>query len=235
MATYMSAMTFAQAKTRVATALGGQGDSNILILAGYAIQAAIRYISAKRDWNWTMQAASDITIVAGTSDYALPTDFKKAHSVRIDSLRPLAFIDLRYFNRVDYLQDNQPSMGYTTLSYGSPRLTYIRLVPTPSVGGTLKVFYYRNIEMPSADATTLDIPAVYENMIVWFAKGYLLADRDAENARTAFWLQRGEAELDAFKADDDKEPDRETRFIPMVEYAGPMYDPTHPYYYLPDE
>ena len=230
---FMSTMTFGQAKTRIATSLGGQGDVNVLTLSGYALQHAIRYISGQKDWNWTLTPATPIPLVVGTQDYALPTDFKKIYDAKIPGYRELIYCDIREYNRADWAGSMDSPCYYTVVNYGTPRLTYLRFLPAPvSDPGDVQVAYFRNISMPSLDATTLDIPAVYENMIIFLAKGYLLADRDAENARTAFWLGRGEDEMKRFKADDDYQPDRETRLIPAAEWMRPGWDRTHPYYYL---
>lgn len=231
---FMSEMTFGQAKSRVATALGGQGDANILTIAGYALQASMSYISGKKDWNWSLTPATDIAVLGGTQDYALPVDFKKVYDARFSGERELGWCDLREYNRADWNQASGMARWYSVLSYGTPRLDYIRLLPVPSTAHTLKLVYFRNILMPTADATTLDVPGVYENMVIWLGKAYLLADRDAENARTAFWLGRGEEELKGFKADDDYQPDRETRFISAAEHGHHGFDPTHPSYYLDD-
>lgn len=234
---FLSSITFSQAKSRIARAIGGQGDAAVLGAAGEALTMAISEWNMKRDWNWALTPAADIPTVIGTQDYVLPTNVKKIYEVHIGNPpRSLAFIDEREYKRSRWDQTIRGlPIWYTSIYAGTPLTSYIRLYPIPASVIAVTVRYFRNLAAPTLDADTLDIPAIYENGLLWLAKALFLADRDAENARTGFWQQKADHIMTKAIEQDDREPDRETRLIPAAEHMRGAYDPTHPYYYLGDE
>lgn len=234
---FLSSITFLQAKTRIARSIGGQGDAAVLGAAGESLNQAVSEWNMKRDWNWTLTTAADIPTVVGTQDYVLPTNVKKMYEVHIGSpARSLAYIDEREYKRSRWDQTIRGlPIWYTEIFSGTPLTTYIRLYPIPASVVNVSVRYFRNMAAMSADGDTLDIPAVYENGLLWLGKALFLADRDAENARTGFWQQKADAIMNKAIEQDDRQPDRDSRLIPAAEHMRGAYDPTHPYYYLGDE
>lgn len=234
---FLSSITFAQAKSKVARALGGQGDTNVLAVAGEAIVQAFSEWDMARDWNWMMTTAAAIPTVVDTQDYALPDDVKKIYDVRLGTAnkRELYYVDEREYRRARWDQTVRGvPVWYTQIYSGTPLTNYIRLFPIPAVVDDLYVRYFKELTAPGVDADTLNIPRKYENGIIWLAKAFLMADRDAENARTNVWGVKAQAILVKAIAEDDRQPDRETRMIPAAEHMRGSYDPTHPYYYLED-
>ena len=232
---YMSAITYTVAKARIARALGGQGDAAMLGAAGECLSQAMSEWNMKRDWNWTLTTNADITTVAGTSEYVLATNVKKMYDARLSgNKRELSYIDEREWRNARWDQTTTGTpMFYTEVFMGTPLTTYIKLGPIPnSSGETVIVRYFRKIAAPTADVDTLDIPAVYENGLIFLAKALILADRDAENARTSFFHTKAMEVLTHAIAEDDRQPDRGDRFIASAEHMKSAYDPTHPYFYL---
>jgi hypothetical protein len=232
---FMSSLTYAVLKTRVARALGGQGDANMLLVAGDAINEAISYLNGRKDWNWSIVTSSTVTaLVGGTADYTLDADYKKAYDVRIDQggWRTVYPIDFRHYDRVRYNQELTMAPDFYTVHVTAAGAPTIRLHPTPDANGTIIVKYFRKISSLTLDAATLDMPQIHDHMLLALAKSYLCADRDAESPRTGFWMQRFEEEFRRLAADDDQLPDRDPVFLASSAWMTNRYDPTHPYFYL---
>lgn len=236
---FMSALTFALAKSRVARAIGGQGGPALLLAAGDAIEEAFNEWNYRKNWNWTMDSLATINVVAGTSDYALSNSgsvHKACYSARLltPSARTLKYLDQRDYDRAVWDQAPQGEPRLYTELYPSGVPT-IRLLPTPAANGTLSVRFFRLMNAPVNDSDTLDVPRKYQNGLLWLAKAFFLADRDAENARTGYWTNKAEAEFIRCAADDETVPDRESVFKPAVEDGTGALDPTMPAYYLQDD
>src|SRR3989304_2023555 len=67
---------FATLKSRVASYLRKPDSSDILQIAGYEINSAVRKLNSE-NWNWALTSTT-ITLVAATATYDLPTNFRAA-------------------------------------------------------------------------------------------------------------------------------------------------------------
>lgn len=138
----------------------------------------------------TLQAISTaIPAVAGTQSYTAPTDALRIYRVEYVPTGSTTRYTLEYmdYNTIDSIGGSNFASTRGTpsifLLWGFPPTLSIILYPTPSVGGTLRIYYYR---LPAAladdgtdDSDTVEIPAGYEDLAVDYAEyNALRADRD---------------------------------------------------------
>lgn len=153
-----SAMTFRDAKAWVARIVGAQ-DTPDVVGSGDAIAAAIDELNRRR-WEFLTVRGSDIPVVAGTSDYDLPTPFKDPLSLILTGSSDGSDRTLTYVPRGtwDPLTENHRVGGtyfYTNFATGTTHK--IQLMDTPDGPGTLQLRYYRPIQTPLQEEDTLDV------------------------------------------------------------------------------
>lgn len=132
----------------------------------------------------SLLTTANITGVAGTQSYTAPTDLIRINRIEWqatgeDMKYPL---DYRFFNAADEIWYSSQSV-----TQGRPEIwTYwgtvpaltITLYPTPSAGGTIKVFYYK-LPAEVSGGTALPIPEGWEDCVYAYAEAKALrADRD---------------------------------------------------------
>lgn len=180
----------------------------------------------------TMTFAGNIGIVAGTSKYNLPFPIKHVYSVRLLTnprtleYRPAMVIDTLY----DYDQTGTGVPRFfnfeNTASF-SPNFEngVITVGPIPSVTDTMLIRYHRLISQPSADADLIDVPDRYVYALLSLARYFMLVNSDTDNPRTGEFKERAEFLFKKARWDDmSKNPMREIRFIPYVEWGGSQRD-----------
>lgn len=232
-----SNLTWGQAKSRVARTAGSHGDPNQLIVAGYALEEAIRHWEAAKDWKYLLTVAADINITPGDSTYDLPTDFKKIYNVRMIGGNPrvLYFIDKRAYDNVRPNQAGQSTpTGYVLHeSLASTVPGQIELVPTNGISDTIRIYYYRRHVIPdeiaqgdtAADPDSLDFPARFQNYLLAWARALYLADKGGENERLSFWLNLAMEGLGRAKGEDEFHPDQVPAFQPNTLIVASPYNP----------
>lgn len=131
-----------------------------------------------------LQDRDDITVVAGTREYTAPSDVIRIHRVELritgdSSVYPLEYAD---FNNMDAVWWNQQAITQGTPIYyttwGFPPTLKIVLYPTPSAGGTLKVFNYR-MPATATSASEIELPTGWDDVLVDYIEYCALRkDRD---------------------------------------------------------
>ena len=221
-----NALTFAYAKRWVARGVSSVNDPQKLSQAGDAIWAAIQEWNTRHPFNFSSKSHTDITLVVGTMDYDLPSDFNHVHSVRIEGGNDYA---LRAYPRSlrNRMQDGEdtdfsgPPGTYDIFNVG--QLQTISIFPPPDTADTLKIDYYKLITEPVADGEILDLPKKYAWGILYLAKVIMLLDHDPENARVAFWERKAERIFRQARADDDSWPDADLGFVPKAVHNRQTY------------
>jgi len=209
-----SSITYTQAQTRVAEAVGAS-STNELNRALYAIQAAFQHWNNKFNWPF-LAATATATVVGGTADYSLPANFKSIYTVRLTTLnRTLAYLPRRQYDRAVWNQSQSGDPTHYSLFLAGLDNGQITLIPTPGSGDTLGLRYFRRMTVPpSAGATAIDIPQDYESYVLALAKALYLIDKGAEESKWGFWKNYAEEGMTFAKGSDTRIPDDDLVFIP---------------------
>lgn len=139
------------------------------------------------------EATSDYNTVAGTSLYALPTDFARVRSVRDTSRQQeMVAVGLRDIDR-------------SIASSGAPTFyaldaSSVHLYPTPDNAYPIEVRYWKLPVALSADTDTPTLPADYHNMLIYGATAECYRAED-DHATAAQWQARFDQALSEFSAD----------------------------------
>ncbi len=146
--------------------------------------AQIEIVKQKEE---ALQTTSYLNLVAGTSQYTLPTDLLLLHTLRYKTNTMLSYTLLRFksmqqfdeeMDGWDGTQYGQGSPVYFTLSEGKAIL-----FPTPDTSATngIKVLYSKQPVTVDDPTDTLSLPLIYHNTVVkycmWQAS---LLDEDHE-------------------------------------------------------
>jgi hypothetical protein len=122
----------------------------------------------------------DITAIAGTQEYALPSN-----TVRVDRIEwrpsgstqviPLEYMD---FNNADAVWWTSQTVSQGTpgifTTWGFPPNLKLVVYPTPGGAGTFKCFYYRLPTAAAADGDTVEVPEGWEDAIAEYAEAMAL-------------------------------------------------------------
>lgn len=152
-----SSLTLANAEQFVAEQCNKQGTAEMLARARRSIQAAIRHWNKDR-WNWLLTQASDISVVSGTSAYALPYDYRDMYTVRLSGSPavPLRYADQRMYDRIVFNQTQQYTpCAYTLFKHGGTGM--IELLPNPNAANTLILKYYRRLVVPMTTTSVVTV------------------------------------------------------------------------------
>jgi hypothetical protein len=222
-------MTFLDAAKEVAHTIGAQNDVEQQAAAKTALQNVIRKLNTKTNWEFKQTTLADIPLVIGTSDYVL-TGAKRIHSLRLKgNKRTLKLARQRFVNRVVRDQETPGIPTHYIPVQTAGDVVSARLVPIPSVTDTMVPFVYTAITMPVNDGDILDVPERLIYCVLAVGKYIYLADRDAENPRTAFWKGEADTELTAAMGDDNDQPDEDFAFLATDEegfsYGNEQLDP----------
>jgi hypothetical protein len=230
-----AAMTFGRMKSIVARSVGRGSFPESVKASGDYVLAAIQEVNARTRLSFLETAAADIAVVAGTSAYDLPSDFRQILSARIEGTedRPLRFVRRELWDRVRYSEE--ADLAGTPVFYdlfGSGATGAITLHPQPSADTTLKLQYYRDIPDPTNDDDIVDLPKVWLWVIIFKATALFLATFDAGSASHNYFEAKAEDMFRRAKHDDQATPDENPRFVPQEEWAVPQFNADHPYFYL---
>lgn len=130
-----------------------QSTTEFLTRAGQSLQQAIKYWN-RYNWKWRLKQATDFSISASSTGFALPWDFKDVYTLRWNGSNPhyLRAVTRRDYDRRWYDQD-QPGfpMAYELFKVGE--LGSLGLVPVPSQAGTAVLKYYSRMMVPCTVST----------------------------------------------------------------------------------
>lgn len=139
----MPTYTFAEIKTQAAANVGRRTDIDADVLTFKANEAYHEVLEATE--HALQETSAEITLVAGTSAYDLPTDFVQPLHFIVDGaeepLEPTTALDVD--SRAT--EEGEP----TRYAFFGDQ---IELSPTPTEAGTLKVRYLKKVDDMAADA-----------------------------------------------------------------------------------
>lgn len=201
-------MTFKQLQDRVLAYLDEEGDDNThLTNVKNSLNGANVRRCGEYDWRFLIEDGTPFVTVAGQQDYALPADFGRPYYFfdrrREEFLRELP---PRGLNEL-VIQDAAEARSHESLLYTlRGNNTTLRLLYKPIGGSTIAFEYYRLPTTMVDDSDVADIPAPYDEVLVWDA----LIDMKAYNAELEtmeFWHRNQQkAELGLYDAYGDWAP-----------------------------
>src|SRR3990172_4815255 len=177
-----AAIAFSTLYARVQNYVLAPSDTDVATIAKEGINEAISRLNTRR-WNWARHHA-DITLVAGTQEYALSATFKGPRAAELldstgEVVSRLEFLDPK---ELDYLYPDRHSQGYPSHytifnEFANGMLT---LSATPSSGFVtqypkVRVRFFRRIPYLSADADLFYGPTEAETYLVWYARANVAA------------------------------------------------------------
>ena len=224
MAFQQSTITYSQAQSRVAESVGAS-STNELARALYAIQAAFQHWNNKFNWPF-LAATASASVVAGTADYSLPSNFKSIYGAKLTTInRQLAYLPRRQYDRAVWNQTAGGDPSHYSLFLAGLDEGKITLIPTPGSADTLSLKYFRRMTIPpSAGATAIDIPQDYESYVLALAKALYLIDKGAEESKWGFWKAYAEEGMAFAKGSDTRIPDEDLVLVPgssITPYPAP--------------
>ncbi len=216
--------------TVVARFAGLANDTNSRDAVLDMINLGLDEISLQTPWDWLATTATNITVVAGTQDYSLPTgDFGEIYDARLvgGNERTLDYISRRDLDKfVRGIQGNSATPTHYYI-FGPQKNAQISLFPKPATGDTLSVRYYTvQGHISDASANALAIPDKYMPMVIF---------KGAENAaawkrpdQVSYWNAKYQAAL--FRAIDvnRNKPDEVPSLLPGVEHSAVRIDYDNP-------
>lgn len=180
-----SAGTGAAKVTEVARVVGGQDENEIRGQALDCLNRTRKHLNTM-DWRFLKTNASNITLVASTATYSLPTDFKSPSYARLLDTNGKQDKELRYVpdEVLTHWVADQESTGQPV--YYSLRNSYadglITVYPVPGSSEastwTLDVEYYKRLPIISDDSTAIDVPEEVNRVLTLGAQYELLLERE---------------------------------------------------------
>lgn len=159
--------------------------------------------------NELLQKTATSTVVNGTSDYVLPTDIAKLHSVKYDNVK-LQFLSMAQFDELITGADSTNDKG--TPQYALLWAGNIRLYPTPDNStSSLRIDYQRQPVEVTATGNTPEIPVDYHRRLVDYCLA-MVAEQDDD-------MNRYQIKMQEFKTgvqDLSENRKQETDMYPMV-------------------
>jgi hypothetical protein len=224
MAFQQSSITYTQAASRVAEAVGAS-TTNEINRALYAIQAAFQHWNNKFNWPFLAATASS-AVVGGTADYALPTNFKSIYGIKLTTInRQLSYLPRRQYDRAVWNQTAGGDPSHYSLFLAGLDEGKFTLIPTPGSSDTALIRYFRRMTIPpSTGSTAIDIPQDYENYILALSKALYLIDKGADESKWGFWYSHAKEGMEIAKGSDTRIPDEDLVLVPgasITPYPAP--------------
>lgn len=222
-------------KKRIARAVGGQEDNEVLQLSYDAIREVVDDINIRHHFDFTTAVAADIDLVADTIEYTLPTDFFGMRSVQL--VRATGGDDdgiVRNLEWWDWEQHNQ--FVEDQRSEGTPNRYTIRdahtnakiiVYPIPMASDAtnydIRITYLKPISVP-ADSPTVTISAPRQLTAVLLAYGRYHVIKMRYPEQDSRWKHEYGLYLDRLNAfSGNQQENVGGSRIMRVDNAGPMY------------
>lgn len=152
----------------------------------------------------SLEDKATISVSAGTAEYSGPADTVKVVSCQFTATgatvkTPLEYLDVDNAEGIFYTGSQGTPMAFT-LWKPAPNMA-IRLYPTPSLAGSLTVWYRRlpaelDVDSTSDDATALDFPDAWLELLLDYAEARALRrDRDPRWSEAQALYQQGREEM----------------------------------------
>lgn len=185
-------MNFLEMKTRVRT-YSGERDAD---KAGYAVNDALNMIHNAIKWPWALIPGTALTLVAGTQQYSLPSNFKFPHEFwyRNSSIGRPQYI-LPATRKLDSVNTGTPQWYRVKKAAGGSGATkapwYVDFEEIPSGAfiaqyPTIEFDYYYKPADLSGDTDVPQLDEADHPIIVWGAVTLLTAKQDDQGAFQMF-------------------------------------------------
>jgi len=225
-----SGLAFDAAASLVARAVGA-ADRPQEVGAHDAIRMAVDKLN-EYNWNYLLVRGSNVSIVAGTAAYALPTNFKSPYDLRTTSSgRSLQYVERKNWSLVRRDQNvaGTPEL-YTLFSVG--QLGELELLPAPSMADVLELRYYRPITKPSDPTSLLDVTSQMERALVLLAQELVVLWSSPGGRKVEWYATRAEDSLRGALLVDRENADDDVGLMPQTSYGSPRWPESHPYHWL---
>lgn len=194
---------------------------------------ALQHVALHTPWSWLELTGSNITVTSGTATYNLPTGtgavFDEVYDVRLvgnneRTLDPISRRTLDRAARGDQDAGGVPSHYHLYAAFNSGHIT---LYPTPNVGDTLRLRYYRR-ESQISDATgsELALPDKYLLLPIFKATEFLCAWKRPD--MVGYWKTNYDEAIRRAKSVNQAHPDEVPAFSPGIEHSADRVDPIDP-------
>jgi hypothetical protein len=172
-----AATAFSTLYARVRNYVMGPDDAEVTTIAKEGINEAIARLNT-RVWTWT-RVHKDITLVAGTQEYALESNCKSPRSMQVldtagEVRGTLGFLDPKELDRLygDRAAQGQPEHYTINNMFDNGKVT-LSTTPTSSyvaVYSKLRFRYFKRLAYLSADADLFSGPTEVEPFLVWHGR-----------------------------------------------------------------
>lgn len=173
---------FSTLYTRALNYVLGTSDTNQVTVAKEGINEGILRLNTV-DWWWS-RIALDVTLVAGTQEYALGTTFRKPRACETLNTAgevngQLGWVDPKEFEAVYYDRSTTGSpSAYTIFNEFVNGMVTLSCPPSSgfiAVYPKLRLRYYRRTAVLSGDSDLLAAPTEVEPFLTWLARATLAA------------------------------------------------------------
>lgn len=180
---------FAGLKKRVAAYVQGSQLTSVLADAGLALNGAIDKLNT-RNWHW-LNRQSDLTLVADTSTYTVPANFKRPRAAELldSSNNKKGYLSFQIAKEFQDTQWEDATSGsprfYTVRNAVDDRLLTLNVPPSTSFVAsypTIRLTYFARLGHFSDNGDTLgdlEAPPEIANFLVWYARWDLATQRGA--------------------------------------------------------
>lgn len=220
-------MTFGEIYTRVCFLIWGNsvvpaGTAATLQGSGGMIADVHQKIQQERNY-WFMEASSTISLVDGTANYALPTDFKELMK---SGLRTRDVTTLDYYPPLSPMYPGEYDNTHRDSDYEAPypqyfevRANELYLYPTPNQASTLYMWYYKFLPRPVTAVfdTSTDSLTEYGYEAICYLTAANMCKILQEYTKAQVFMQDGMAALDTLMRIDIS---RRRSYVDSVRYVG---------------
>lgn len=214
--------TLASIKGDIATIAGVKDDPAMEALIARFLNDIIDDMNRRQVWLFNLVTSPNISTVAGTPSYSIPSDFLRIYNARkTDSLDyQLSILGQKTLDTLFQSQRDINGYPYTLTIRNTFREGTVSLFPVPDAVYTISINYFKLIPRLTSDASTLDLPVHYESVVTDGATAKILATVSQFDA-AKYWsdlYNQGYAFMK--RADEDSGGDEELRFINIEEVAA---------------
>jgi hypothetical protein len=144
------------------------------VRATKAFHMALDWLVNSTQWEYYLRRAASGTFTVGTAGYTVPERMQCVHNIRVTSGSPRPILPMTedLYNKVVHDQSaNSQTRWYHVQN--KDQHSEIIFLPTPSSAENFQVDYYRDPAKHTDLATTPDIAAWMEDLLILRAQGYL--------------------------------------------------------------
>jgi hypothetical protein len=180
--------TFTEYQNEGAAYVDSPDDNEVLAVAGSGLNSCVNRFNGF-NWSWTIET-SGITLVAGQSDYTIPSGVKSCRALRTSTGDRIGFLPREVFNtdHPDYTESGDPREYTHINNYTSPK---VRLSSAPNAAyiasvPTMTLEYYARIPNLTTSGAKLNLAPEVEETIMDFVRQFMAMRYDKDTTRTRY-------------------------------------------------